>query len=79
MKLNKFLQPTKDKLLLSIALVVVIETYILNNFGNSLAFTGRTALEFKILVGGMFLIPVFIIVYVIICSLFHDWTSDKIV
>jgi len=79
MKLNKFLQPTKEKLLLSISLVVVIETYIFNNFGNMLAFTGRTALEFKILVGGMFLIPVFIIVYLILCSLFHDWTSDKIV
>jgi len=79
MKINKFLQPTKDKVLLSLALVIVIETYLMNNFGNMLAFSGRAALEFKVLVGGMFFIPVFIIIYLIICSLFHDWTSDKIV
>ena len=78
MKLNKLLQPTKEKILISLSLVVVIETYLMNYFGNALAFSGKTALEFKVLVGGMFLIPVFLIVYAIICTLFYDWTTDRI-
>lgn len=79
MNINKLLKPNKEKLLLSLALVIIVEMYVFNNFGNNLAFSGKTALEFKLLAALMFLVPIFIIVYVIICSLFYNWESAKVV